>query len=261
MISFKTLGVHGRTGNQMFQYACLYSVAKKNNYEFGVPYKNKHTNPYYNFTLPEYFKNLSAKDCSNFLPSYLYEAPSWDYNEEVFNVKDNTEIRGYFQSEKYFSDYREDIKKEFTFKDNVYDEALEKRKKIKDPLIAIHVRIGDFKLLAGHHPICKEDYYLNALNFLPKDIPYVIFSDTPLEVYNVLKNNGRNKNLGQNLDEKTDMCLMSLCDYHIIGNSTFSWWGAWLSNTNKVISPASWFGEKTNIQKWSDIYCKDWVII
>ena len=261
MITFKTLGVHGRTGNQLFQYACLYSVAKRNNYDFGVPYKNKHENPYYNFSLPEYFKNLSAKDCSYFMPQYLYESPCWEYNSDVFNVKDNTEIRGYFQSEKYFEDCKEDIKKEFTFKDEIYEESLNKRKQIKDPLIAIHVRIGDFKLLKGKHPICDEQYYLQSLNLLPQDIPYIIFSDTPNEIPPRLKMNSRNKNLSQNLDEKTDMCLMSMCDYHIIANSTFSWWGAWLSNTKQVISPKKWFGEELNIHKWSDIYCKNWIVI
>ena len=79
------------------------------------------------------------------MPQYLYEPPCWEYNDSVFNVKDNTEIRGYFQSEKYFTDYKEDIKKEFTFKDEIYEESLYKRNQIRDPLIAIHVRIGDFK--------------------------------------------------------------------------------------------------------------------
>ena len=133
MITFKTLGVHGRAGNQLFQYACLYSVAKRNNYEFGVPYKNKHENPYFNFVLPEYFKNLSAKDCSYYMPQYLYEPPCWEYNDSVFNVKDNTEIRGYFQSEKYFTDYKEDIKKNLLLKmkymKNLY---------IKETKLAIH---------------------------------------------------------------------------------------------------------------------------
>jgi|688.fasta_scaffold01316_27 hypothetical protein len=261
MITFKTLGVHGRAGNQLFQYACLYSVAKRNNYEFGVPYKNKHENPYFNFVLPEYFKNLSAKDCSYYMPQYLYEPPCWEYNDSVFNVKDNTEIRGYFQSEKYFTDYKEDIKKEFTFKDEIYEESLYKRNQISDPLIAIHVRIGDFKLLKGKHPICDEQYYLRALSLLPQDIPYIIFSDTPYEVHHSLKTNSRNKNLNQNLNEKMDMCLMSMCNYHIIANSTFSWWGAWLSNTNQVIAPAKWFGDELDIHKWSDLYCKNWIVI
>jgi len=104
------------------------------------------------------------------------------------------------------------------------------------------VRIGDFKLLKGKHPICDEQYYLRALSLLPQDIPYIIFSDTPYEVHHSLKTNSRNKNLNQNLNEKMDMCLMSMCNYHIIANSTFSWWAAWLSSEDKLITyPTNWF--------------------
>jgi len=58
------------------------------------------------------------------------------------------------------------------------------------------------------------------------------------------------------------MCLMTMCDYHIIANSSFSWWGAWLSESKKVIAPSQWFGAAQGMPKnWSDIYCKDWIIL
>ena len=58
------------------------------------------------------------------------------------------------------------------------------------------------------------------------------------------------------------MCTMSLCEHHVIANSSFSWWGAWLSPAKKVYSPARWFGDSPNVPKnWSDIYCKGWKII
>ena len=63
-------------------------------------------------------------------------------------------------------------------------------------------------------------------------------------------------------DKYIDMCLMTLCNYHIIANSSFSWWGAWLSNSKKTIAPSRWFGSAPSAPKnWSDIYCKDWIII
>ena len=60
MITFNLMGRYGRFGNQMFQYAALYAIAKKNGYEFGIPYQNKSDNPYLNISLNEAFKNLSA---------------------------------------------------------------------------------------------------------------------------------------------------------------------------------------------------------
>jgi hypothetical protein len=58
-------------------------------------------------------------------------------------------------------------------------------------------------------------------------------------------------------DVYTDMCLMSMCDGHIIANSSFSWWGAWLGK-GKTVAPKRWFGE-SGPQDWSDIYCEGWI--
>jgi hypothetical protein len=53
-----------------------------------------------------------------------------------------------------------------------------------------------------------------------------------------------------------------MCNYHVIANSSYSWWGAWLSESKKVIAPYNWFGEDDVMPKnWSDIYCKEWMVI
>jgi hypothetical protein len=54
---------------------------------------------------------------------------------------------------------------------------------------------------------------------------------------------------------------MSLCDYHIIGNSTFSWWGAWLSNSKQIIAPSQWFDGDLKTNKLDDLYLDDWIVL
>ena len=57
------------------------------------------------------------------------------------------------------------------------------------------------------------------------------------------------------------MCLMSLCKSHIIANSSFSWWGAWLSNSRDVVAPSTWFGPNNAHLDTKDLYCKGWTLI
>ena len=59
----------------------------------------------------------------------------------------------------------------------------------------------------------------------------------------------------------TDMCLMSLCKAHIIANSSFSWWGAWLAKSKKTVAPSVWFGGADAGKDLSDLYLPEWTII
>jgi hypothetical protein len=262
MITFNSIGKYGRLGNQMFQYATLYSIAKARKYDFGVPYQNKSNNQYFNFSLDEVFENLSAKDSSNIVPLHRAHENEFTYNAGIFGISDNTDILGYFQSEKYFKDYRNSLLKEFTFKSSIIEKATDVRSVTKDPVISVHIRLGDYKKLVGKHPVMQKEYYQQALEILPKDLLIIGFSDEPEEA-STLFDSLRRKYFVTNPDDSyTDMCTMTMCDYHIIANSSYSWWGAWLSETKKVIAPYNWFGDDNSMPKnWSDIYCKEWIII
>ena len=71
--------------------------------------------------------------------------------------------------------------------------------------------------------------------------------------------------ISENEDNRVDLCLMSLCSDFIIANSSYSWWGAWLSTNKdkKVIAPAQWFGKTgyTKDHNTSDLIPDDWTII
>jgi hypothetical protein len=262
MITFNLMGNYGRMGNQMFQYATLYSIAKTRGYNFGVPMQRKSDNPYQSFCLNECFPNLSAKDSSTYFAKHRAQEREFTYNAGIFGIPDDSDIVGYFQSEKYFKDYRKEILKEFTFFESIQNKATDIRSITKEPVISIHLRLGDYKNLVGKHPICGIDYYKNALSLVPDDMLIVAFSDEPALARDVFDNLNRKYFLAETNDQYTDMCLMSHCDYHIIANSSFSWWGAWLGESKKVIAPAIWFGDSPEMPKnWSDIYCENWKVI
>ena len=262
MITFNSLGRYGRFGNQMFQYATLYSLAKTRKYDFGVPYKFKTNNEYFNFCLQECFPNLTAKDSSEIVNIHKAQEHKFEYNAGIFGIPDNTDILGYFQSEKYFVDYREHLLKEFSFNAKIYKQAVDIRSLTRLPTISIHLRLGDYVNLPDSHPICSVDYYVEALSLLPDDLLIYVFSDDIPQATEFFKFLNRKVVFTDSNDKYVDMCLMNLCNYHIIANSSFSWWGSWLSNSKKTIAPSKWFGSAPSAPKnWSDIYCKDWTIV
>ena len=262
MITFKLMGSYGRMGNQMFQYATLYSIAKTRGYEFGVPMRRKSENPYHNFCLNECFLNLSAKDSSNHFSKHRAQEREFSYNAGIFGILDDTDIVGYFQSEKYFKDYRNELLNEFDFKEEIKSKAKDIRSITKEPVISVHLRLGDYKNLVGKHPICGVEYYKEALKHLPEDILIIAFSDEPALAKDVFDSLNKKYFVTESDNQFIDMCTMTMCDYHVIANSSFSWWGAWLGNSKKVVAPATWFGDSPEMPKnWSDIYCEGWEII
>ena len=262
MITFNMMGRHGRMGNQMFQYATLFAIAKTRRYQFGVPIQRKSDNPYHNFCLNECFPNLSAKDSSNVIPRHRAQEREFTYNAGIFGIPDHTDITGYFQSEKYFKDYRSDLFNEFDFNQEIKSKATDIRSITKEPVISVHLRLGDYKDLADRHPICPIEYYKEALKELPEDMLIIAFSDEPALAKNVFDSLNRKYFITESKNQFIDMCTMSMCNYHVIANSSFSWWGAWLSNGKKVVAPATWFGNSPDMPKnWSDIYCKEWKVV
>ena len=262
MITYNTIGTNGRFGNQLFQYATLYSIAKTRGYEFGVPYNNRSTDEYNDFCLSDCFSNLSAKNSSDIHPIHKAQEHIFEYNAGIFGIPDNTDICGYFQSEKYFVDYREQILNEYQFNKSISNEAINVRSLTNKPVISVHVRCGDYMHQPQNHPVCSVEYYNEALKLLPDDLMLFIFSDDMEKASQIFKNLGRPMAFIDTKNKYIDMCVMSMCNYHIIANSSFSWWGAWLAKSKIVVSPSQWFGPSPDMPKnWSDIYCKDWIII
>jgi len=263
-ISFNLLGNYGRLGNQMFQYATLKSIATKHGYEFTIP-PSDFRDPWHDHQLFDAFKLYSLSK-SNIRINDAQKRVNEEYfhfDQELYeNCPDNVDLLGYFQTEKYFLEISEEVKKDFTFKENILSVAKDYRSQIdSDEVISLHVRRGDY-VNQPWHGCCPLEYYQKALSMLDNDLPVIIFTDDPNWVLNenIFESDRfyvshRNSNL-------FDMCLMTLCDYHIIANSSFSWWGAWLSNSKKVIAPQRWFGPPLSEQNdVKDLIPKGWTKI
>ena len=109
MISCQSLGLMGRFGNQMFQYATLYATGKTLGYEIGVPYHKRSKNDKLDFFLADAF-DLSAKDSSGKYFGSMYMEPHFNYDANILNIPDGCDTKGYFQTEKYFKQYKQDLK-------------------------------------------------------------------------------------------------------------------------------------------------------
>lgn len=265
MISFNYLGNLGRLGNQMFQYASLKGIAKNHGYEFIIPprevfgqkdylVKNSELILYDVFDVE--YNNIGLTQ------NKVIQETSFKFDEILFsNCNDNVDLHGFFQSEKYFKHIENEIKNDFSFNTNILKECKEfyNNNFNNSEVISLHIRRGDYTQ-NPNHPTQSIEYYQTAINNLPK-LPVIIFSDDPnwCSIQKLFESDRFFISEGNSID--FDLCLMTLCHYHIIANSSFSWWGAWLSDSNKVIAPKNWFGGSCINHSTADLYCSDWSII
>lgn len=286
----------GRLGNQMFQFASVLGIADKLGLEARFPLENcfrfQGSGPFD----PTLGRNMSVKcdllDCFDIDPKYfiperhlvfdkVYNESEFGYNLESEKIQDGTVLYGYYQTEKYFFHMRENILKEFSFKEKILNTSqayISYLKKIcgESKLVSLHVRRGDYVRFPDHHPVCSMEYYQEAkskiIEHVGKDCKFVIFSDDiewcmsefKGEEY-IICNIGAFDSLSDNIKENLpyiELCVMSLCDHHIIANSSFSWWGAWLNvkQDKTVVAPSRWFGPAMN-KNTEDVYSQNWIKI
>ena len=188
--------------------------------------------------------------------------PGFGYSPNLYErAKNGAYLHGYWQSEHYFSKHVKVIRSDFSFKNDFQDENLVIANSISHCLsISIHVRRGDYvsnSKTSSVHGTCSPEYYFKAIDMMLQRYPYArlfVFSDDPLWVSQVLTPRYPNLLLVKHNEGKTsynDMRLMSMCNHHIIANSSFSWWGAWLNPRSDkiVIAPVRWFADGRDSSK------------
>ena len=269
MIGFNALGRMGRLCNQMFQYAALKGIARNTGVDCCIPhYTQAVDDGIGNMLRTELFDSfdLDVKvELLNNGHAPVVNERHFHFDEELFKMcPDHVDLRGYFQTEKYFKHIEKEIRSDFTFKDEILNPCKEMIESVENP-IALHVRRGDYIQNSENHFNLPIAYYEAALSKFDANRNVIVFSDDPVWCHDEGIFADDRFIISENEDNRVDLCLMSLCDDFIIANSSYSWWGAWLS-TNKdktVIAPAQWFGKTgyTKDHNTKDLIPNDWTII
>jgi len=289
--------INGGLGNQMFQYAIGRSLAYRLNTELKLDISSYEMYKLHRFFLNEFNLTLNIatkKEIQKFIKhrgkfsyylnkafgknvdsvilkqGYYKEEKEFHFNPEIFNLKGDIYLDGYFQTDLYFKDIQDTIRSAFTVKSEPNEMNLEFINKIQNcNSIALHIRRGDYvtdiKTLKKHGALNLE-YYEKSIQAIVKEVPnphFFIFSDDPEWIKNNLVINYPSDFISHNDPNKgyEDLRLMTFCDNFIIANSTFSWWGAWLSGNSKkiVIAPINWL--KTEEIKVTNLIPKEWLRI
>ena len=268
MLAFNHLGKLGRLGNQMFQYASLRGIARNRGYDFCIPNHNQVVKDPYGFDLkielfyPFEMSHVSSRNIKLLDRGYapVAEEKQFHFDELLFHMcPDEISLAGFFQSEKYFKHIENEIREDFTFKDNIFSPCKEMIDSI-DEAISLHVRRTDY-LQNPNHTTLDMDYYEKSLSKMDDNLPIIVFSDDPTWCKEQKLFESDRFMISESNDHYVDLCLMTLCKYHIIANSSFSWWGAWLSKSNKVIAPSKWFGEGNIDKNTKDLIPDSWTVI
>ena len=281
-ITFSTLGESGGMCSQLQSYASLLAVAKANNKEvvFAKSMFDKGCGIKI-FDLLEIEPVLKPDSFFKNFENKLINFKTTKYDETLFNLNElNYNLIGRFDLYTYwYNDIGKEVKS-WSFNRKSQDKAIQTYKNIKEnlgnkPTVSIHIRKGDYTL-SQNKPldILDSDYYLNAItkHFQPiKDYNFIVFSNdikyakAMLEGDNIwfVEPKGIDSR-SYTSSEKDDLALLSLCDHHIIANSSYSWWGAFLSkNKNKkIICPTNWL-VKDNESVWinGNYFPKEWINI
>lgn len=285
--------LQGGLGNQMFQYAAARGTGNTNiffdltNFDRANADSDHFTSRTFEMDI---FPNLMGRKLNHFQTS-LFNSDKLMHRllryivygkMDVVKQRDNEFatipkskrllLQGFFQSEKYFKPIRTQLLHELEFPQlDEQNVILANKIKAIECSVSIHVRRGDYLKpnVQAYHGILPIEYYQKSITFIKGKVRnpfYFIFSDDPawceanvassLSNYLMVKGN-------TGAEAWKDIYLMSLCRHHIIANSSFSWWGAWLSgNPDKiVVAPCQWFRDETISTATVDLIPESWIRI
>lgn len=270
MITNLKIGYNGRFGNQIFQFASLFGISQKLGYAMIIPNQNLTGVVQNTMDGKSFTGRFQLQDCFDIDDTYFGNVyglkysvvePHFHFTESLFNIPDFSCLDGYFQSEKYFKHCKDDLIKELQFKQHIIDRSNELLPKTNKELVSIHIRRGDYTHPNPYHSVISDEYIINCINrFNNDDYHFVVFSDDLDWVKNRIETEywGKSEKFTafESDSQFVDFCAMSLCNHHIISNSSFSWWSSYLcKNKNKIVyAPEKWFGSGYSHYITDDIY-------
>lgn len=284
--------IYGGLGNQLFQYAAARSLSLKLNEElildtFEYKYDKRKVNrefelKHFNISartpntreekVIKLYRNPLTRRIFNTWPLKLYrEKKIYEYDVEFDYLNGDIFLDGYWQSYHYFSKIRDVLLDDLTPKwlpETEETDFINIAKKYNS--VSVHVRRGDYinnKKANAYHGTCSIEYYKKSFEVASKKISdpvFLIFSDDldwvreniPLPKKSVFVENDT-----AGFSPCVDLSIMSSCKNHIIANSSFSWWGAWLGTSiNKiVIYPKKWINDQRTV--FADLHPVEWIAL
>jgi len=285
----------GGLGNQMFQYAASRALSLKRNLPLYLDVQDFKDYALHNgYELSRVFnlntkiagkselkevlgwrrytsirKKLYRPQLSKFRGMRMFVDTQFFSWHQINEVPNSCYLMGNWQTEQYFKDFQAEIRADFSFKIPPVGCNVSLIKSISNEMaVSLHVRRGDYVAnpsTLAFHGLCPQDYYQRAIEYISANIVdpvFYIFSDDiswARENLN-LKHPCHYVDHNKGDESYNDMRLMSLCKHHIIANSSFSWWGAWLNPMPEkiVIAPQKWVISNFDT---SDIVPIDWIKI
>jgi hypothetical protein len=278
--------LRGGLGNQLFQYACGRALALRNGAPLKldlIQYRDRSCAERRPYLLGRFRIAASeagalelklahggriARAATALAPSRRFRMFSEEglrFQPEVAAARGNAYLIGYWQCERYFADCADAVRSECALRSEPMGENLRLLREIEEcEAVSVHVRRGDFLTEPGFHP-CGLEYYRSAAERIATAVRaprYYVFSDDPawtkehftLQPAVFVSHNGVDR-------PEEDLRLMRRCKHHIMANSTFSWWAAWLCEQPRkiVIAPRRWFADSA--RDASDIVPEGWTCL
>jgi len=282
----------GGLGNQMFQYAVGRAIADRHSSALGLDISEYEQDTSRRYALDQFAiraevmgkgrldaLGLATGDSITMLGRRLLGR--WNsagtYRERHFHFDPNVErlrppiyLVGYWQSERYFTGIAQHLREEFVPRTPASEANQRMLEFIHNHLsISLHVRRGDYvtdRRTNAFHGVCPVSYYERALAHMERIAPsarlFVFSDDQQWAAENIRSNLPTTHVMVNGPGEAVwDLILMKNCHHHVIANSSFSWWAAWLSPSPKkvVIAPRHWLKSDTN--ETDDRVPSDWIRI